>query len=59
MYLKPETISTSLTALHERRSRLIQLDIESKVNERSVGTLRARINECTDAINDMKGADHA
>lgn len=40
-----------LTALHERRNRLIQLDINERVNKPSVPKLRARINECTEAIN--------
>jgi hypothetical protein len=43
-------VDVILTALHERRNRLIHLDMENKVNRASVENLRSRINECTDAI---------
>ena len=45
---------TILTALYERRNRLIQLDMDGRVNEPNVETLRSRINAVTDAINEMK-----
>lgn len=47
-----------MTALHERRNRLIQLDLEGHVNERSLPTIRQRINEVTSAINKLKKASH-
>lgn len=45
-----------LVALHERRNRLIQLDMHDRVNKASVPKLRARINECTEAINALAQA---
>lgn len=45
---------TVLTALYERRNRLIQLDMDKRVNEPSVTTLRSRINAVTDAIDAIK-----
>lgn len=50
---------TIITALVERRNRLIQLDMEGRVNEPSVPSLRSRINEVTDAINVMKARKKA
>ena len=47
---------TILTALHERRNRLIQLDMAGATNQRAVPTLRQRINECTDAIHALQKA---
>jgi hypothetical protein len=46
---------TILTALTERRNRLIQLDMEGKVQPRSTQTLRQRVNACTEAIAAVKG----
>lgn len=43
-----------LTALYERRNRLIQLDMSKSIQERSVESLRSRINACTNAIHDLK-----
>jgi hypothetical protein len=43
-----------MTALHERRNRLIALDMEAKVNATSVPKLRERINEVTNAIQSLK-----
>lgn len=48
--MKASEIDTILTALHERRNRLITLDTTGQATERAVPTLRARINEVTDAI---------
>lgn len=48
-----------LTSLHERRNRLIQLDMQGKVRGESVPTLRARINEVTEAIHALKLAKGA
>lgn len=45
---------TILTALYERRNRLIRLDMDHRVNEPNVESLRSRINAVTDAINEMK-----
>lgn len=56
-------LDTILVALHERRNRLITLDTNGGASERAVPTLRARINEVTDAINFAKalkkGGPHA
>lgn len=45
-----------MTALHERRNRLIALDMEAKVRGDAVPKLRARITEVTDAIQSLKRA---
>ncbi len=60
----PETpLDTILTALHERRNRLIQLDMGGGATERALPTLRERINQVTDAIQFAKslkkGTTHA
>ena len=62
--LDPSTpLDTILVALHERRNRLIQLDVGGGATERALPTLRERINEVTDAIQFAKslkkGAPHA
>lgn len=41
---------TILTALYERKARLVQLDMESGVHTAAVPKLRARITECNRAI---------
>jgi hypothetical protein len=54
-------LDTIITALHERRNRLINLDVNGGATERATPTLRARINEVTDAINfakALKGGKH-
>lgn len=45
-----------MTSLHERRNRLIALDMESKVRGDAVPKLRERINEVTHAISALKRA---
>ncbi len=50
-----QELETILVALHERRNRLVQLDISGTVSDRSVGTLRSRINEVSHAIRYVKG----
>lgn len=49
-------VDTILTALHERRNRLVQLDMQNKVRKASVPKLRDRINACTEAINAIQQA---
>lgn len=39
-----------LTALHERKNRLVKMDMDHAVNETAVPTLRARISECSKLI---------
>lgn len=50
-----EHVDVILTALHERRNRLVQLDLNQRVQEGSVRKLRARIKECDDAIKALRG----
>lgn len=45
-----EHLSVILAALHERRNRLIALDLGREVNQSAVLNLRARIKECNAAI---------
>lgn len=45
-----------MTALHERRNRLVQLDLDQRVNPGSVRKLRARIKECDDAMRALRHA---
>lgn len=39
-----------LTALHERKNRLLKVDADGSVSPHSVATLRSRITECNRLI---------
>lgn len=47
-----------LTALHERKNRLVKMDMDHAVNESAVPTLRARITECSKLIRKLSERPH-
>lgn len=57
--LPADVLDTILTALHERRNRLISVDATDGVNIPSRPTLRTRINEVNRAITVLNGGKHA
>lgn len=55
--LHPDDVNLILTALHERKNRLVKMDTDAAVNESAVPTLRARISECSKLIRKLTVRD--